>query len=209
MPFYISHRIYTKKKEEAGSKDNILKFWCLNAVLGITDVLEALVLSLTDDDDTTYYLLYLICKAAGFVALFFNSCRYAGLLYDALIPPSLGLLEGYIDFIVEQIQHGFSFLANQLSPALLQSLLGRVSSVLFLLGAKLLATLEFKAAGTESSQATSDSGALNRSFCADKPDAANAQATLNKTFSVPVVSENPDLMDHPAPLPSPRPFGPI
>ncbi len=149
IPVYMSHRIYTKKREEPGATEKALKFWTINAVLFFSDLFESMILDWILQNETYISCLYLLAKSGIFVMLFLNNFHYSGAIYDWIVPNVLPPLQPFIDIVIVHAQMGIGYLMTNVTPALAQSVAGQMKNLVFILGGKMVSMLEFKAAVTE------------------------------------------------------------
>ena len=92
----------TKRNEDLGAADRVLKFWLINAILLIIDILESLLFKYLFKQDYVYWI-YIICKSAFFTFLFVNNFHNAATIYDSIIPSTVTTFQPHIETTINKV----------------------------------------------------------------------------------------------------------
>ncbi len=198
IPVYMSHRIYTRKRDEPGATENAIKFWILSAILLVTDFLESAILDVFPDFDSYPYILYLGAKSVMFVWLFWSNFHNSKVIYDGILPKLLPALEPTIDFIIAKANVGVAYFFTHITPALARSVGAQLNTLAMYCGEQLVKKLVFKAASTEPARLVPhvQQTGLTTSFVADEGENLLAEspvpANLNTTQIIQPKEKSPE-----------------
>eukprot|EP00826_Nyctotherus_ovalis_P030987 TRINITY_DN2474_c0_g1_i1.p1 TRINITY_DN2474_c0_g1~~TRINITY_DN2474_c0_g1_i1.p1 ORF type:complete len:205 (-),score=19.40 TRINITY_DN2474_c0_g1_i1:75-689(-) len=148
IPVYMSQHIYAKKREEPEAAERALKFWTLNSILFLSDLLETWLYNYLFSEEY-FCCVFLMLKSGLFVLLLSGNFQSAATVYDATAARMLPSMQPQIDFVVSKVSSSMEHVATHVTPGLTNALAEKTKSALFFMSAKLVSMLEFKAAVTE------------------------------------------------------------
>lgn len=157
----MSHSVYSKKREEPGASERVLKFWSINGILLVLDIFESLLYKFVFKSEYIYWV-YLLCKSGFFAFLFINNFHNASALYDSIIPNALAAVQPRVEYAVKKVSDTSDYVAQKVTPEFANSLAGQMSSIMMFIGSKLVSMLEFKAASTEPQRQLTNQPQANR-----------------------------------------------
>jgi len=199
----MSHKVCNKKHEETGGAERVLKYWTLNGLLLLLDILESLFYEYIFKSHYIY-LVYLLCKSAFFVFLFINNFHNASALYDWVIPGAYPVMQPRVEYATKKVSTISDYVTNNITPGFANSLAGQMSSIMVFVGSKLLSMLEFKAAGTEPQRQLSYQPQANRMAMSMISSSGENILGENKTDVNVTHLSSRRIMNAPRPRPRPK-----